>query len=70
MAHISPSEERSNDQSNNTPSADQQYKNWDIVKATQVFLSCVVYLFSELTSTFLVFHYFFSMEYLIVVKKL
>ena len=43
MAHQSLSEEHTNDRSNNTP--DQQYKNWDIVKATQVVI-IIIYLFN------------------------
>ncbi len=54
MAHQSPTgEEHSNDRSNN--SLDQQYKNWDIVKATQV----VSFNLSVKTN----FVYFFKIQY-------
>jgi len=36
MSLQSPNEDRSNDMQSNNTGADQQYKTWDIVKATQV----------------------------------
>lgn len=68
MAHHSPSEEPFNDQSNNTAlSVDQQYKNWDIVKATQVAL--IVYSLSVRINFRLFLCNQLSTEYLTVVKK-
>ena len=65
MAHQSPSDEQSNDRSNNSINVDQQYKNWDIVKSTQVLPYRFVYL---VTSLYLL-AYILSMEYLTAVKN-
>ena len=67
MSLQSPSEDRSNDiQSNNTGSIDQQYKTWDIVKATQV---SICYLCSVCLSAKFNIDHCLSMEYLTDVKS-
>jgi hypothetical protein len=66
MSLQSPSEDRSNDmQSNINTGTDQQYKTWDIVKATQVSILSLFFVCFVKNNIL----YCLSMEYLTDVKN-
>ena len=69
-ATFSPSDESLSDQTNNsTTSVDQQYKSWDIVKATQVgsyHIDSIVY---HWNLDLIPWNLFFSTEYSIAVRN-